>query len=310
MSNIRVRFDAGEVFYHAPTDTVYHRLAGQPTSGGADTKLSGEDELNIEGEEFTRHTNSPYRSSWTACQVGIAQYTDEYNNYILTTEDDIGTYKQIFESPAVGEMRSWASGGSVGLYVNGAYVKMFSSYAKTFGDAAALRLNGGDVVTIGSTFDEGPLTSGDDGKHVHVLFCPDAEVYEEPPPDITAVMLAEAIRERQLHYGIREVFAAADPTNTAKLIDATGSTDYSLEEFKAYVNYLTQGDIFVDPEDNDWFEDLSAVTTLDTAAWADGAASVPELYYLTITLRKTHTEVFSHDGESWKVLTEWTYEHV
>lgn len=107
----------------------------------------------------------------------------------------------------------------------------------------------------------------------------------------------EAIRERQLAWGITAAWSAASPTDVARLIDVSGTTVYTVTQLRAYVNKITRANSpealgFVDPADNGWAGGMvAAPVILNTSRWvtADNAGTVEALYEKVVSLRRTGT---------------------
>lgn len=91
-------------------------------------------------------------------------------------------------------------------------------------------------------------------------------------------LFVTGIYERQLMVGITDPWDEADPSNPWKLIDTTGGTEYTLEQYQAYVNVLAphfvadpdwpQGDEFPSVFPEDYADGFTNVTDLQTAVFA------------------------------------------
>ena len=173
MTNIRTANDHGDVWYNASAGKCYHKLTGQPTAGLPDTTLAAGDETDIQSISFSHDNTSPYLASWTACERGTADNVAAYNSETVMVQDE---YADVYTAPSAGEIRIWHDGSdSRGIYLNGVYAEKNLAYNdhKSFFAARALRLQTGDVVSIGhhNGSGDGIPSSGDT---IHVRFRPDS----------------------------------------------------------------------------------------------------------------------------------------
>lgn len=170
MTNIRTANDMGQVFWSEANGKAYSKLAAQPSAGAADYAVGAGDETNVQGQAWSRDTSSPYRSSWTSCEMAIAQHTSAYRYDESGTS---ATYRTVYTAPAAGEIRIYGTATSfnLGYYINNVFQR-YEYYHTYLFNGRAFRLAPGDTVQVGDH--DG---SGDDmvtADEIHCLFLPDS----------------------------------------------------------------------------------------------------------------------------------------
>ena len=108
----------------------------------------------------------------------------------------------------------------------------------------------------------------------------DVPIWCEECPCYDIITCLGNIKERQQAYGITTAWDSGSPTDVDKLIDATGTTSYTLLQLKAYVNNIATSYI------SGTYSGGASAPTMLAGTYANSAADVAELCTLALAMKE------------------------
>lgn len=206
------------------------------------------------------------------------------------------------ETQTVGEFKLLNTGGGVPL---GSRPQPDTLQLRTLtvGELVEIVAQAGGTIQIGlGTPPSKPVTEED----LPLMYRPSTgEYFIEGEPDPEPENLLLAIKERQIAWGITTAWDSGDPANPAKLIDDSEATEYTIGELRAYVNYIAQGNKYIDPTANAWNGGTTLPATLNNATWVDGtnaadeAALMVKVKSLLYTVYSLPSETFTNPKQAY-----------